>query len=395
MNLRLADRMENAINPFISDILRATARKDLISFGGGLPNPASFPVREISEAAQKVLSEDGAGALQYSTAEGYPPLRELIAARYQKRFGITVDPADILMTTGSQQGLDLLAKLFLNKGDDLLIERPGYLGAIQAFNIYQPNYHAVPLRKDGADTDVLEEILKSCSPKLFYAVPNFQNPSGLTYSEQNRKRVAELMKKSGTIFVEDDPYGELRFAGSEMPCMKSFLGEDVIMLGTFSKIISPAIRLGWVCAKPEIMKYLVAAKQAADIHSDYFAERVVCQYLQDNDLDAHIEKIRTMYQERKNCMVEMARRYFPQDVSFTDPEGGMFMWVTLPEGMSAVELNKIAAEKNVAFVPGDPFYVGERNVNTFRMSYTNSDANVIEKGIRCLGDAMREMTASR
>lgn len=393
MNLRFADRMEHAVNPFITEILKATVRPDLISFGGGLPNPASFPVEEIARAAQAVLAEDGSSALQYNTTEGYLPLRELIAQRYRRRFGLEIDPQDILMTTGSQQGLDLLAKLFLNPGDDVLIERPGYLGAIQAFNIYQPTYHPIPLQQDGVDLEALEEALKTCSPKLFYAVPNFQNPSGLTYSQENRERVAELMRKSGTLFVEDDPYGELRFAGREMPSMRSFLGDDAVLLGTFSKIVSPAIRLGWIVAKPEIMKYLCAAKQAADIHSDFLAERIVCRYLQDNDLDEHIEKIRRMYKERKDCMVEMARRYFPPEVRYTDPEGGMFLWVTLPEGMSAVELNQIAAKRSVSFVPGDPFYAGDRNVNTLRMSYTNSDADVIEKGIRGLGDSIREMMA--
>lgn len=391
MNLRFADRMGNAINPFVAEILKTTIRQDLILFGGGLPNPASFPVKEFSEAAQKVLSSDGSNVLQYNTAEGYLPLRELIAARYKKRFGLEIDPQDILMTTGSQQGLDLLAKVFLNPGDDVLLERPGYLGAIQAFNVYQPTYHSVPLREDGVDLDALENALKTYSPKLFYAVPNFQNPSGLTYSRENREKVAKLMQGSDTLFVEDDPYGELRFAGEEMPSMKSFLGDNAILLGTFSKIVSPAVRLGWICARPEIMKYLVASKQAADIHSDYFAERVVCQYLQDNDLDAHIEKIRRMYKERKDCMVEMSRRYFPPEVQFTDPEGGMFMWATLPEGLSALDLNRIAMEKHVSIVPGDPFYVGEHSVNTFRMNYTNSDADVIEKGIRSLGEAIREL----
>lgn len=394
MKTQFADRMGHVQKSFIREILKVTENPEVISFAGGLPNPASFPVEEISAAAQKVLSEDGKNALQYSTTEGFLPLRRLIADRYDRRFGLKISTDEILITNGSQQALDLIGKIFLNKGDGVLIERPGYLGAIQAFSIFEPRFQSVLLGADGIDLVSLEAILQNHTPKLFYTVPNFQNPSGLTYSLENRKKTAEILKNHNTILIEDDPYGELRFIGQDVLPIKIFLGEQSILLGSFSKIVAPAMRLGWICASHEIMEKLITAKQAADLHTNFFSQRVVAQYLAENDLDNHIHKIKTMYQAQRNCMVEMIRRYFPPEVSCTQPEGGMFMWVTLPNHMSSIRLFELASKVNVAFVPGDPFYVKESNTNTLRLNYTNSNETEIEEGIKRLGRAIQDMMLS-
>nr|WP_038287948.1 PLP-dependent aminotransferase family protein [Acetivibrio straminisolvens] len=391
MNIQFADRMNNVHKSFIREILKATVNPEVISFAGGLPNPASFPVEAVQEATQKVLNDDGSSVLQYSTTEGYLPLRQYIAERYLKKKGIIIDPYEILITSGSQQGLDLIGKVLLNKNDDIILEEPGYLGAIQALSIFEPKFHTVPLRDDGVDINSLKEVLNKCNPKLFYAVPNFQNPSGITYTAQNREGVANILKNTDTIFVEDDPYGELRFIGEHVPPMKTYLGDNVILLGSFSKIVAPGMRLGWICAKREIMEKLIIAKQASDLHTNYFSQRIVYQYLVDNDIDNHIKKITELYREQRNCMVSMIEKYFPKEVKSTKPEGGMFLWATLPEGFSALELFDIASKQNVAFVPGDPFYITKKGINTMRLNYTNSTEEKIEEGIKRLSAAINQL----
>lgn len=391
MEARYSERMAKVKKSFIREILKVTADPSVISFAGGLPNPISFPQQALADAAQKVLQDDGANVLQYSTTEGYLPLRQFIADRYFKRFGLIVDPEEILITNGSQQGLDLLGKVFLDKGDTVLLERPAYLGAIQALSIFEPEFYSVGLRDDGVDIIELEEQLKTRRPKIFYAVPNFQNPSGLSYSIENRKKTAELLAASDTILIEDDPYGELRFSGENAPSMKNFNYGGTVLLGSFSKIVSPAMRLGWICAEKGIMERLIVAKQAADLHSNYFSQRVLFQYLADNDLDGHISKIKCLYKIQSDCMVTMIRKYFPNITQCTKPEGGMFMWVTLPAGVSSLKLFDLASKRNVAFVPGDPFYTDKTDTNTFRLNYTNADERMIEEGIRRLASAINEM----
>jgi 2-aminoadipate transaminase len=391
MEMRFADRMGKVKKSFIREILKVTADPSIISFAGGLPNPVSFPVDAIAKASDDVLREDGANVLQYSTTEGYLPLRRYIAGRYYKRFGLTVDPDGILITNGSQQALDLLGKVFLNKDDDVLIERPGYLGAIQALSIFEPRLHSVSLGENGVDLNELEEELTAHNPKLFYAVPNFQNPSGLSYSEENRKRAAEILSRHNTIFIEDDPYGELRFYGENVKSMKNFYNDGTVLLGSFSKIVSPGMRIGWVCAGKEIMEKLIIAKQAADLHTNYLSQRILYRYLSENDIDSHISKITSLYKSQCDCMTAMIQKYFPNQVSCTKPKGGMFMWVTLPKGLSSLDLFELAAKKSVAFVPGDPFYIDASGTNTLRLNYTNADENKIEEGIRRLASAIDEL----
>lgn len=391
MNNRFADRMKTTRKSFIREILKVTQQPEVISFAGGLPNPGFFPVEEIARASARVLAEDGRNVLQYSTSEGYLPLREFITERYLRKSGLKIEPDDILITNGSQQGIDLIGKVFLNKGDRVVIERPGYLGAIQAFSIFEPNFQSVPLLDDGIDTDLLENALGRDNAKLFYTIPNFQNPSGITYSGQKRKDVADILEKHNVICVEDNPYGELRFAGEDLPPLRKYL-DNTILLGTFSKIVAPGLRLGWICAGKEIMERLIVAKQAADLHSNYLSQRIVHQYLMDNDIDEHIMKIRAAYGKRRDLMIDLMAEYFPDEVKFTKPEGGMFLWVTLPERVLSLDLFELAVKENVAFVPGNPFYTDDdsRN-NTLRLNFSNSDEEQIEEGIKRLARCLERL----
>lgn len=386
-----ANRMQNLRKSFIREILKVTENPEVISFAGGLPNPNFFPVQEIAQATQKVLQADGPSVLQYSTTEGYPPLRQYIARRYLQRCGLQVNPDDILITNGSQQGLDLIGKVFLNAGDSLALERPGYLGAIQAFGMYQPQFHAVPLLEDGADIDQLARLFDAQPIKLFYTTPNFQNPSGVSYSAARREAAAQLARRHNVLLVEDDPYGELRFVGQHQPAIKNFAAEHGVLLGSFSKVVSPGLRLGWICASPEIMEKLVIAKQAADLHSNYLAQRVVYQYLQDNNLDDHLATIKSAYKQQRDLMLEMIEECFPPEVSVIRPEGGMFVWATLPPGMSSMALFEQAAKNNVVFVPGHPFYVDGGGDTTLRLNFSNSNPQKIETGIQRLGQAIKTL----
>ena len=391
MNEKLfANRMGTTHKSFIREILKVTENPKIISFAGGLPNPKFFPVKEIANASLKVLEENGENVLQYSTTEGYLPLREYIAERYRKKKGLKVDPDEILITNGSQQGLDLIGKVFLDTGDQIVIERPGYLGAIQAFSMYEPLFQSIPLFDDGIDTDLLEKTFMRNKIKLFYAVPNFQNPSGITYSRKRRRGVANILKRHNAIFVEDDPYGELRFIGEDLPSMRHYLEDNIILLGSFSKIITPGLRLGWVCAKKDIMERIIVAKQASDLHSNYLSQRIVHQYLIDNDINKHILKIRDAYKKRRDLMVSMIAEYFPEEIKYTKPEGGMFLWITLPEGISSLDLVNLAIKENVAFVPGNAFYVDGGGNNTLRLNFSNSDEEKIEEGIKRLAKIMKK-----
>lgn len=389
MNYHFARRMNKIPRSFVREILKVTDDDDMISFAGGLPNPQSFPVEAINNATSKVLTEDGDKVLQYSTTEGYRPLREFIAQRY-KRQGLEVESEDILITNGSQQCLDLVGKVFLDRDDGVIMERPTYLAAIQAFGLYEPKFHSVPLLEDGVDTNVLEKILEEEDIKLFYTVTSFQNPTGITYSAGKREKVAEIMAKHDTILVEDNPYGEIRFMGEDIPPIKSHL-PDSILFGTFSKIVSPGMRMGWIVAPPEVMDKLITAKQASDLHSNYFTQRVVYQYLHDNNVDKHIQSIKQLYKSQRDQMVQSIQKYLPEGVKHTSPQGGMFLWVTLPEGTSSMELFELALEEKVAFVPGETFYTENPEKNTMRLNFSNSSIEEIEEGMKRLGNAIKKL----
>jgi 2-aminoadipate transaminase len=390
-----ARRTRTLPKSFIREILKATQDPKVISFAGGLPNPTFFPVKEIGEATAKVLRQAGKASLQYSTTEGYLPLRQYIAERYSIK-GLSVHPDEILITNGSQQGLDLVGKVFIDRHDRIAIEQPGYLGAIQAFSVYEPQFCPVPLLDDGIDIDILSETLEKQPVKLFHTVINFQNPSGITYSRQKRVELAELLAHHGSVLVEDDPYGQLRFEGDDLPSAAGLLGERAVLLGSFSKTVAPGLRLGWVCAKREVMEKIIVVKQASDLHSNYLSQRILHQYLVDNDVDTHIARIRQSYKRQRDLMMSLIEEQFPEGTCLTRPEGGMFLWVTLPEGISSLKLFELAIEEHVAFVPGKPFYVDGGGDNTLRLNFSNSDEDRIDQGIRRLARIVkRELAKSK
>jgi 2-aminoadipate transaminase len=386
-----SDRINDVPKSFIREILKVTIDSSIISFAGGLPNRHFFPVKALQQAAHDVFEEAGNEILQYANSEGYLGLRQFISHRYKQRDGLDIPVEDILITTGSQQGLDLLGKTFLNEGDDLIIEEPGYLGAIQAFAMYRPRFHPVPVTEGGMNIDKLAQIQDERQPKLLYTVTNFQNPSGISYNNANRRAVAELIRTSSCLIIQDDPYGDLRFSGERKISFKRLLPEKTVLLGSFSKIVAPALRLGWLAAPAPIMNKLVIAKQAADLHSDYLAQRILHRFLCDNDIDAHIATIIAQYGKQKEAMIGAIRDFFPADVRFTNPEGGMFLWITLPEGMSSMALFEAAIKQKVAFVPGTPFYVDRKDSNTLRLNFSCVDEQTIVEGIKRLGQSIKEL----
>jgi len=384
-----SEGIRNTPASFIREILKTTEHNDIISFAGGLPNPVSFPMKELNESTNRVITNYESKVFQYSTTEGYEPLREYIANRYKEKYNLDYTKDDILITTGSQQALDLLGKVLINKGDSIAIEKPGYLGAIQSCSLYQPDFKEIDLDEDGLNTEILEEVLHSNQVKFLYTVPNFQNPTGITYSREKREKICKIMENYNTFLIEDDPYGDLRFDGEDLSYIGANKLPNSVLLGSISKIITPGFRLGWICTKnKELMNYLVIAKQASDLHSNIFAQYVIYDYLANNDLKQHIAKIKDLYKTQSTAMLTAIREYFPKDVKCTTPQGGMFMWATLPNGQSALDLFQKASKKKVAFVPGDPFYTSLTNVPTLRLNYTNSDPDTIREGIKRMSEVM-------
>nr|WP_298029818.1 PLP-dependent aminotransferase family protein [uncultured Dysosmobacter sp.] len=376
---------------FIRGILKAASDPEIISFAGGLPNPISFPQEELLESMERIVKVYGSSVFQYSITAGLPELRQYIANRYNRRFGLHLTTDNILITTGSQQALDLIAKVLLDARDGVIVEKPTYLAAIQAFSLQQPVFYPVELSEDGLNTEQLEKALDH-NVKFMYTIPDFQNPTGLTYSAQNRKRIYEILKDREIVLIEDDPYGELRFDGEHLPYIGAGRLPYSILLGTFSKTVTPGMRTGFIISEnTELLKHISIAKEASDLHTNIFSQYLIWDYLTHHDLDAHIAKIKALYQKQAQAMMDAMDAYFPEGVQYTRPHGGMFLWVTLPEGISAMSLFPKALEKKVAFVPGDPFYIDMQNVNTMRLNYTNADCETIREGIRRLGEILKEI----
>ncbi|MBU4297866.1 MAG: PLP-dependent aminotransferase family protein [Desulfobulbaceae bacterium] len=385
-----SDRISDVPRSFIREILKVALDPSVISFAGGLPNRELFPVAALKEATCKVFDTQGRDVLQYAGSEGHAGLREYISTRYREKANLDIPVDSILITSGSQQGLDLLGKTLLNEGDAVVIEEPGYLGAIQAFSLYRPRFLPVPVSGEGMDPVALLSALSS-RPKLMYTVPNFQNPSGITYSEQNRLELARILEETDTLLIEDDPYGDLRFTGSAKTSFKELLPGNTILLGSFSKSLVPGLRLGWIVAPPALMQKLITAKQATDLHTSHFTQGIVCQYLRDNNADDHIRMIRDVYGRQCQAMQNSIQRYFPAEVTYTKPEGGMFLWAELPLDMAAMDLFELAVRDKVVFVPGDPFYVRGNRHRTLRLNFSCADVETIDVGIGRLGKAIREL----
>lgn len=384
-----SNRILNTPPSFVRNILAAAENPDVISFAGGLPHPASFPLDALQISLDRIVNEHGSKLFQYSTTQGHGPLRQYIADKYNKQHNLSLVADDIFITNGSQQALDLIGKAMLNEGDGLIIEEPGYLGAIQAFSTYCPNFIPVPLEEDGLNIAGLTSALQQKNLKCIYTVPNFQNPSGLTYSLEKRMEVRKTLQGKDVFLIEDDPYGELRFRGTPLPYIGAENPEYSIILGSFSKTITPGMRLGYIITRnKELMHYINIAKQASDLHTNILAQYAIHDYLTHNDYTEHVNRIIAMYREQSDTMLEAMDTYFPKYVHYTKPDGGMFIWATLPEGESAMKLFDKAMTKNVAFVPGDPFYTNKTHVNTMRLNYTNSTSEAITEGIRRLGSVL-------
>lgn len=387
--MQYSDRILNTPSSFIRNILKVTEADDVISFAGGLPNPISFPLDDMHTSIDRAMKQHGAKLFQYASTQGYLPLRQYIANKYNRRYGLQIDADDILLTTGSQQALELLAKVLINKGDGIIIEEPGYLGAIQAFTLAEPTFYPVTLEQDGLNLEQLEQALQQPNIKFIYTVPNFQNPTGLTYSLEKRQQVYELIARHDVILVEDDPYGELRFEGEHLPYIGAGKLENSVLLGSFSKIVTPGMRLGFIITKnKELLQHIETAKQATDLHTNVFSQYVIADYLLNNDIEQHIQKIKDLYKAQSDAMLQAMATYFPAHVSYTKPEGGMFIWATMNDGRSAMDVFNKAMDQKVAFVPGNPFYVNSGNVNTMRLNYTNSTPEIIEEGIKRLGNIL-------
>jgi 2-aminoadipate transaminase len=385
--MQYSDSILNTPSSFIRNILKVTDTEDVISFAGGLPNPISFPIDELKASVTHAIEESGAKLFQYSTTQGYLPLRQYIADKYnRKQPGLDYKPEDVFITTGSQQALELISKVLLNKGDGIVIEEPGYLGAIQAFTLREPTFHGVTLETEGINVDELKQALKQPNVKMVYTVPNFQNPTGLTYTKERREEVYEVIKDEDVIFIEDDPYGELRFTGEHLPYIAAGKMKNSVVLGSFSKTVTPGMRLGYILTKNhELLSHIETAKQASDLHTNIFAQHVLYDYLTNNEYEKHVEKIIALYKEQSDAMLAAMEKYFPANVKYTKPKGGMFIWVTMEEGADALEKFHEAMEQKVAFVPGNPFYTNKAKVNTMRLNYTNATPEVIEEGIKRLG----------
>lgn len=387
----LSEGIKSTPPSFVRGILKAAADPEVISFAGGLPNPISFPQDELLESMERIVKAYGSSVFQYSITAGLPELRQYIADRYNRKFGLHLTADNVIITTGSQQALDLIAKVLLDKGDGVIVEKPTYLAAIQAFSLNQPVFYPVELTEEGLDPDQLEEALAH-NVKFIYTIPDFQNPTGLTYSAENRRQICEMLKNRDIVLIEDDPYGELRFDGEHLPYIGAGKLPNSILLGTFSKIVTPGMRTGFMISEnTELLRYLSIAKEASDLHTSIFSQYLIWDYLTHNDLDVHIAKIKDLYQRQAQAMMNAMDKYFPPSVKYTKPHGGMFLWVTLPEGIRAMDLFPKALEKKVAFVPGDPFYIQADNVNTMRLNYTNADCETIDEGIRRLGELLKEL----
>ncbi|MEV6514075.1 PLP-dependent aminotransferase family protein [Streptomyces sp. NPDC051642] len=375
----------------VRDILAVTARPEVINFAGGLPAPELFDATGIAAAYQAVLAETPARALQYATTEGEPVLRAALAARTSAR-GLPTESDDLLVTTGSQQALSLLATALLEPGDVVLVESPCYLAALQVFAFAGARVVAVPGDGDGVDPEALDELVVRERPKLLYTVPTFQNPTGRTLPADRRAAVAAVAARRGLWIVEDDPYGELRFEGERLPWIAAQEGaaDRTVLLGSFSKVMAPGLRLGWLRAPTALLRACVVAKQAADLHTPTVNQLAAARYLADNDLDAHVARVAGVYRERRDAMLAGLANALPEESSWERPEGGMFLWVRLPESYDTTELLPRVVRQDVAYVPGAPFYAGEPERSTMRLCFVTQTPEEIREGLRRLGEGLRE-----
>jgi 2-aminoadipate transaminase len=394
---RYAQRTKTAKSSIIRELLKLTQKPEVISFAGGLPAPEVFPVERFKEACDRVLQTQPTVALQYGPTEGYRPLRELIVA-HMARYGIIATVDNVLITSGSQQALDLIAKLLINRGDRILVESPTYLGALQAFDLMGAEYVTVPIDDHGLQTCNMEEALRS-GPKFMYILPNFQNPGGVTLSRPRRDQLVLLSDKYGIPIIEDDPYGQLRYEGEHISPLvvldRTNLSRDVgyklgnvIYLSTFSKVLAPGLRIAWIVAPPDVIAKLVQLKQSTDLHTSTFAQMIAYEAARDGFMEEHVKLIRKVYKERRDAMLAALQDYFPPEVSWTHPHGGLFLWVSMPPGVDSSRLLESALRQDVAFVPGEPFFPAGDTASHMRLNFSNAQPDQIREGIRRLSIAV-------
>lgn len=395
MAIKFAKRMDGLKGSEIRELLKLTEKPEVISFAGGLPAPELFPVEEMKEISRMVLEESGREALQYTTTEGFGPLREHIAERMNRKLKTNVSKDDLLITSGSQQGLDFAGKIFLDEGDVVLVESPSYLGALNAFKAYCPKFIEVPTDKDGMIIEELEKILETTeNVKMIYVIPDFQNPTGKTWSMERRERFMDVINKFEMPVVEDNPYGELRFEGEILPSLKAMDEKGLVMfLGSFSKIFCPGYRIGWVAASEELLSKFIFIKQGADLQASTISQREISKFIDVYDLDAHVENIKSVYSKRRDLMLKTMDETFPEGIEHTYPEGGLFTWVELPKHLDAKKIMEKCLEKDVAYVPGGSFFPNGGNQNTFRLNYSNMPEDKIVEGMKRLADVLKDALA--
>jgi 2-aminoadipate transaminase len=394
---RFAQRTRLMHRSTIRELLKVTEQDDIISFAGGLPAPDVFPVQEVAAVTQQILRTQGAQALQYGATEGYRPLREWLAQQVREA-GLSVSADNILITTGSQQALDLLGKIFVDPGDRLLVESPIYLAALQAWNAYGPTYRVIPSDEQGMQIEAMEAALAE-EPKFLYTIPNFQNPSGSTLSLERRERLVEVARRAGLPIIEDDPYRALRFEGDHLPRLIDLDGQwqtktasytgGVISISTFSKVLSPGLRVGWVVAAADLIGKLVQAKQGADLHTATLNQMLAFELARSGVIKQHLPTIIQTYRERRDAMLAALDRYFPEGVRWTRPQGGMFLWVTLPVGINTDEILRAALDQKVAFVPGASFHPAGGGSHTMRLNFSNARPELISEGIARLSKVLQ------
>jgi 2-aminoadipate transaminase len=380
MHYRFANRLSHAPKSFLDQLFRVSADPSVISFAGGLPSSALIDTEGIMKATCQVLEEDPVTALQYTTTDGYLPLREYIADRYRSRLDVPATAGEIQIVNGSQQCLDLFAKIFLNTGDHVGLERPGYLGAIEAFSLYEPIIDTVPLEEDGPNLAAFEQLIHGTMVKFFYGIPNSQNPSGLTYSQEKRRAIAEIIQESNTVFYEDDAFGELFFDGTPRLPVKRYIPDQGVLTGSFSKIIAPGMRIGWIYAPMGILTHFNTVKQAADLHSNFFCQKILHTYLTTHDLDEHIRDIVRVYGKKCRLMCELLDDLLPQ-VTHTSPQGGMFLMATLPKGLRSTTVFEEGIRQGVAVLPGLPFYINGGGTDSIRMNFSTASEEQIHEGM--------------
>ncbi len=388
-----AQRVKSIRPSVVRMLFAAASRKDIISFAGGMPHPKSFPLEQIKKISHKLIEEEGEAAFQYGPSEGIWELREKIAELLRGE-GIEIHGDDLIITDGAQQALDLLGKIFLDEGSTVVVEAPSYVGALNAFLSYEANVLGIPLDEEGLDVEELEIRLKKerKPPRFIYTIPNFQNPAGVTLSLERRKRLLEIVRGMEILLAEDNPYGPLRFDGEDLPHLRTY-DENLIYLGTFSKVFSPGLRIGWVVAPRPILEKMIKAKESVNLCPSPFTQRIILYFLKHYSLEEHIKKLRNLYRERRDAMVKSLEEHFPEESSWTHPQGGFFVWVTFPSYVDTTKMLPKALEAKVAYIPGEAFFADGKGNNFIRLNFSYSEPEIIEEGIKNLGKVVKDYIA--